>query len=259
MSVEIRIIGQSAYVTETLRVGDKVVKKHLGSADKPALAFLHRSSRLQATTKRGLREQVARWRKGSTSIELAMNRLVDYVEHHKTLAAAISFSGRQNPKMQHQPQSQTDEQQVQQDFETLPSAEEFDAICKRAELGDPDSIARVEYIVHRSPQLVDAICDLIELARKLVIADASGNSVLMAMGLHKRMRDNIEQLKQQQPDDLVHAMKAELVVLSHLDAMRCALQACKRYDSHSDAEHAQKLAERSLKRFQRAQAILGQD
>lgn len=255
MSIEIRKVNGTNYVTETRRVGGKVVKTHLGKLEQKHAEFLYRTSQLQSGVRKRLRAESLRSRGVSEQVADSISLLLDFAEHRETLSKLqIKLNWKRNPMNDTtQPNSATD--RVKQAIDILPSKHEFAELCRQAELGDPDAIETFERVVEQTPELLDSVADLVELAKALIIQDVSANSHLMKLGIENKLSNLLKSLKASGENDPITLMNTEILVVSYLDAMRCGLLAVKQYDTASDAERFLKLAERSPKRFERAQAM----
>ncbi len=253
MSIEMRKIKGTQYVTETRRVGKKVVKTHLGKLDENQAEFLYRKGQLQAAMRKRLREETDRSRKASDQIQPALDLLIEFGERQEVVSKLSHKCNWSVNSMSDNP-ANMDADHIRQSIDALPSKKDFEELGRCASMGDPTAMETFDRLVEKTPELLDSIANLVELAKSLVIQDMSANSYLMKLGIEHKVSTLLKSLNDAGEVAPIELMNAEILVIAYLDTMRCGLLACRRYDTKSDAEHFQRLAERSQKRYERAQA-----
>jgi hypothetical protein len=252
MAIYLRKLKRQTYVNETRRINGKVVQSYLGTHDEPSLRLLWRTSRLYAAMRQQHREEIRRIRTDCIEIESAMDLVMHFAERVPTMAT-IMKSNPQVPRRKRPGQTPMSEQRLndlRRDVRNIPVIMAFSRLTRKAQKGDQQAAQAIHNACEASPQLTESFADFLPLAKWMVARQFSQNNGLYEQTLVAKVETLDAELKKSVGDDPLLELHAEIVVVAYLDAMRCALHAANRYDNKSDAEHFQRLASRSAKRYE---------
>ncbi|QDV87361.1 hypothetical protein [Planctomycetes bacterium TBK1r] len=258
MSINLRRIGVNTFVTETSRQQGKVVTRHLGSYKNPFVRFLYRKSQLTKTLARGLRNETAAIRQECRLIEQTMSLLESLAKHFFVFLRLAdtrfhepsSMSKPDSPGQATQPAATKPERErIDEALKVLPAKYAFGKLCRRADAGDPEAIRRLDELIEQAPEILESTADLIRFAKQAVLRGISRDSVVFTKAMMARLQGIEDKIKADHSEDPILGLMAEVVAISQLDAMRCAMLALNGQEKKTDADHIQKLADRSVRRF----------
>ncbi|QEF97906.1 hypothetical protein Mal15_19520 [Stieleria maiorica] len=258
MSINLRRIGVNTFVTETSRRQGKVVQRHVGSYTNPFVRFIYRKSQLTKTLARGLRNETAAIRQECRLIEQTMLQLESLAKHFFVFLR-LAVTRFQEPSPMSKPDSpgqatqhaatKPDREHIDEALRVLPAKHAFGKLCRQADAGDPEAIRRLDELIEQAPEILESMADLIRFAKQAVLRGISRESVVFSKAMTAKLQVLEDRIKADHVEDPILDMMAEIVAISHLDAMRCALLALNGHESKTDADHIQRLVDRSVRRF----------
>ena len=249
MSIFLRKIRKHTYVIEKRRIDGKSVQTHLGSYSEPSLRLLYRTSRLHGEIRKLIREEIRRTRSKCRDIEDAMLKL-DFVASRIPALREIRDLGLLPSVRVSPPPANLAFAYMKRFAAKVPLINIFRRLSRAAKRGDADAAKQIEEACSASSRLLRSMSDGVAIIKWMVINQFSHGDVAIQRSLEIRADELEASLKRQANHDPLHEMTAEMIVVAYMDAMRCALLAAHRYETKSDAEHFQRLAERSASRFQ---------
>ncbi|QEG00191.1 hypothetical protein Mal15_42600 [Stieleria maiorica] len=258
MSINLRRIGVNSFVTETSRQQGQVVQRHLGSYKNPFVRFIYRKSELQKAITRVLRMEMNAIRSECREIEQTMkllealmNRFFVFLRLADTrFKEPSSMSKPDAPGQATQPvATKPDWERIDEALKVLPAKYAFGKLCRRADAGDPEAIRRLDELIEQAPEILESTADLIRFAKQAVLSGISSDSIVFTKAMMARLQGIEDKIKAEHVEDPILGLMAEVVAISQLDAMRCVMLVLNGHENKSDADHIQKLADRSVRRF----------
>lgn len=140
---------------------------------------------------------------------------------------------------------------VKKSLQSLPAKRAFHRLCQDADAGLPDAVAQLRKLIDQTPDLLDSMSNMVSVVRDSALRLIMEDNILYREALEAKIREMQESIKSEHKDDPIRGMAAEILAVAYLDAMRCSLLAAKDHEKHSDEVHYQRLADRSLRRFER--------
>ncbi|PAY19096.1 hypothetical protein CKO51_13285 [Rhodopirellula sp. SM50] len=266
MSIYLRRIGVNSFVTEVSRQQEKVVTRHLGSYKNPFVRIIYRKSELHKALARLLRIERNAIRQECREIEQTMKLLEALINHFFViLRLAEARFQEQSPMPKSRSRRQTtaaatksaatrpDLESLDEALQVLPAKHAFGKLCRQADAGDPDALRQLDELIEQTPEILESTADLIRFAKQSVLRGISRDSVVFTKAMTAKLQVMEDRIKADHDEDPILGMMAEVVAVSHLDAMRCALLALNGSENKTDADHIQGLAGRSLRRFTNVQ------
>jgi hypothetical protein len=131
----------------------------------------------------------------------------------------------------------------------LPARKDFRRLSKAADQGDKMAAKKLDEACSASKKLMESFSDFVSMAKWMVAKQFSQGNMMQVKSIQAKAEQQEADLAKRAGDDPLLKMHAEIVVVAYIDAMRCALLAAHQYDFKTEAEHFQRLADRSAKRF----------
>jgi len=262
MAIYLRKIRHQTFVHETRRIDGKSVQTYLGNYNEPRLRVLYRTARLQIAVRKRTQFEIRRTKHNDKVLEPIWGILDEFVARLPVLRFSLQHSGFSMSQSQNQSHSHAQNQSqaagkpfspahLQWLVSFLPVKRDFRRLSKAADQGDEMAAKKLDEACSASKKLMESFSDFVSMAKWMVAKQFSQGNLIHVKSIHSKAEQLEADLRKRVGEDPLLKMHAEIVVVSYIDAMRCTLLAAHRYDTKTEAEHFQRLADRSAKRFTR--------
>jgi len=250
MSIILRKVNQQTFVSETRRIDGKVVQQYLGTYSDPALRMLYRTAQLQVATRNRDRADTKQTRRDCSDIENALSVIDAVVARLPVLRRLLDLETVPMQPRDRAGQSFPFDRMLKL-VEHIPVMRAFRRLSRASRKGDAKAAETLIKACEASQELLASFADFAGMAKWMVAKQFSHGDQVFAQSIRQKAERLQVALASRVEDDPLLEMTAELVVIAYVDAARSALLAAHRYDTKTETEYFQRLADRSAARYQR--------
>ncbi|MCD0459093.1 hypothetical protein [Roseiconus lacunae] len=251
MSIEKRTIRGKPYVTQSVRMGDKVTKFHLGPYDDLAPQLLFRWRRLGNIEFQNSLEAFRSNQTLNREIARSLDLLQSFVERWKFVITYSTTRVHTRMKENMMNENVPDLEQLRIEIAKLPPSHRIVAISRRADNGCEASRTILDHLADQADGLAASMFDVIQFSKNQVIDAIAGESYSVQLAIKRLLKSEIEKLESQlaHADDPICQMFCRVVGVAWLDALRCTLEAARSTVAAADQLKLQTQADRACRRF----------
>lgn len=244
---------KNRYLYRSRRDDDRVRRDYIGCVADPAVALLARRRRLNSIMRREQLKRRSREDEQLRCDEPVLQRLSDSIGYWPLLDAAVAKMSPEQRRQLLLCRSDDDDRGplLLESMEMIPTQREFQSLCKAAEEGDPAAIEQLNGVLRQVPEVVAGLTDLVSAGRRLVIEYLANDSVVANMAFNQKIGHQIDLLIQDNADDPLGRLFAEVVAVAYLDALRSSLGSTRHLSSQRASKQWSGASNRSATRFDR--------